>query len=848
MIIERILLLNFKKYAQETVVLGKGIIGIFGPNGAGKSTIFDAICWCLYGVTPSMGREGSSVRQEELVRDGQEDMGVEMHFEHGGQHYVISRSYSPARGVTARVRTGGREVAASSREVSLFVSSILGLDAKAFVAASFIRQKEIDLLTSQRPGKRKDVINRLFGLQLYDQLRADAAALQQESAQEVVRLLARLSALGDERDSLTASLLEYGDSASEVSSARKQVSEAEKALKTADGLVSQHAQSYEQFLVLERQLAAANEQYRLCERSKEDIADSLAELSDIETQMDESAARAAALESSVSNLDALTADKRTWDDTTYRLEWAQETLGNAERGNREAGRKARIALEGAVAALDAARAEHLAAENAERCAAEAIEGAGNPEEDLSSARQREMKIRDRLEAERVKLGALEARRRELLSQQETLRQLGDAAECPLCRQRIPEHHFARVEEALISALRPVDTSISAKQSRIRHLTSLLEEARDDIRDAEARIRTLGRAQETHRMAVDRLQRAAQALKAAEANHIDAGKTVSGLDREIAAEEASLKDKIRGLEQALASVSFDEEQYQVVLKAANELSAERARLDELSRRVSRKAALMKKMESVESQLRTAADDISGLKLEVDGVPADKGLLDEARASSRRALERLSSSRETLSKLLEKERSARSVSGRLCACEDSIREASGQLDAVRETIHDFEVLKAAFKDIPVNVHERLKPAVQDEVSSLLDGLTHGKYAAVRISDDYTVEVLYNGIFYPIYRFSGGEKDLINLCLRIGISHVLVSLSKTQGIVHMDSLFLDDTFSSLDSERRQMLMGALMSLKSFFSQIVIITHVEDIKESLPRAYQISEDSFGVAEVDPL
>jgi DNA repair exonuclease SbcCD ATPase subunit len=60
MIIERILLLNFKKYAQETVVLGKGIIGIFGPNGAGKSTIFDAICWCLYGVTPSMASTMSS--------------------------------------------------------------------------------------------------------------------------------------------------------------------------------------------------------------------------------------------------------------------------------------------------------------------------------------------------------------------------------------------------------------------------------------------------------------------------------------------------------------------------------------------------------------------------------------------------------------------------------------------------------------------------------------------------------------------------------------------------------------------------------------------------------------------
>ncbi len=224
------------------------------------------------------------------------------------------------------------------------------------------------------------------------------------------------------------------------------------------------------------------------------------------------------------------------------------------------------------------------------------------------------------------------------------------------------------------------------------------------------------------------------------------------------------------------------------------------------------------------------------------------VEQARREARSALEALSTLRGALSELQERERSVRALDCRLGQCTAQLEGAQRELSDVRETIRDYEVLKSAFKDIPVNVHERLKPAIQEEVSSLLDGLTHGKYSAVRISDDYTLEVLYNGIFYPIYRFSGGEKDLINLCLRIGISHVLVSLSKTQGVVRMDSLFLDETFSSLDAERRQMLMGALMSLKSFFSQIVIITHVEDIKEALPRSYEITEDQYGVAALVPL
>jgi len=134
---------------------------------------------------------------------------------------------------------------------------------------------------------------------------------------------------------------------------------------------------------------------------------------------------------------------------------------------------------------------------------------------------------------------------------------------------------------------------------------------------------------------------------------------------------------------------------------------------------------------------------------------------------------------------------------------------------------------------------------EVSKLLNSITHGKYPAVMIDEDYTVQVSYNGTYYPIYRFSGGEKDLINLCLRIGISRVLVSLSKEQGFAHLESLFLDETFSSLDSERRSNLMAVLNKLEGFFSQIVIITHVEDIKEMIPQSVIIEENEDGTANV---
>ncbi len=848
MIIDRLLLLNFKKYAQETVVFGTGIIGVFGPNGAGKSTLFDAICWCLYGVTPTMGREGATIRQEDLVRDGQEDMGVEIFFEHGGQHYNISRSYTPSKGVTARVRTAGKEVARSSKDVSQFITSLLGLDAKAFIAASFIRQKEIDLLTSQRPGKRKDIINRLFGLQLYDQLLSDAKALQQESVQEEIRIQARITALTEEQRSLTAAISAYGDIASAVADARRDVAAAERRLTVSDTAVQRTERRYDAYLELEKKRDQAREQLRMTNISKKDAHSTLETLSDIENRIENNEQLLRKLECAASELGRLDEEKQRWEDARVRLESTREAHNDAIRRNSIAIKTATAARDAAEHALSRAREAYRAAEQASADAERRKDESAMPGDALTAEKQRESKIIERIAHERAKRDALGAKRQEIAEERESLYQLGDAAECPLCHQRLPDDHVAKVEASLDASLRAVDEKMGTLASRIGHLQNLLEDQQLAIKDIESRIAAAEQAVAQYERAHGALQLAAERVGGAERERDRAGSALSLLSSDAEAEEAELRRRCETLEQTVSRSLFDIASYERAHTAASELAKASARHEHLLGEMGRKTDLRLLMDGYDAAIAELNGRVSSLERDMQALQIERHEVEQARREARSALEARSSLREALSELQEKERSVRALDHRLEQCTNQLDGARSELSEIRETIRDYEVLKSAFKDIPVNVHERLKPAIQEEVSSLLDGLTHGKYSAVRISDDYTLEVLYNGMYYPIYRFSGGEKDLINLCLRIGISHVLVSLSKTQGVVRMDSLFLDETFSSLDAERRQMLMGALMSLKSFFSQIVIITHVEDIKEALPRSYEISEDQYGVAALVPL
>ncbi|MEM9824913.1 MAG: SMC family ATPase, partial [Bacteroidota bacterium] len=99
--------------------------------------------------------------------------------------------------------------------------------------------------------------------------------------------------------------------------------------------------------------------------------------------------------------------------------------------------------------------------------------------------------------------------------------------------------------------------------------------------------------------------------------------------------------------------------------------------------------------------------------------------------------------------------------------------------------------------------------------------------------------NGQAYPITRFSGGEIDLANLCLRIGISKAIAELSGKSEVLNF--LGFDEIFGSQDEERRFEILAALDLLKEQYRQIYIITHVDKVKEHFPNILQIQKQANG-------
>jgi exonuclease SbcC len=166
MILSRVTIENYKHYTGpvEIDVPSQATVGVIGENGAGKTTLFEAIEWCLYAprsISPS------DVRPRNFT--GPTTVTVYLESVDGESRYIVERVLKRTPSATVyRVDTEGEleTVVQGPRQVTDYVTTnLVGLSHTAFTATFFTRQKELHLFGDQTPGKRREEVGRLLGLE-----------------------------------------------------------------------------------------------------------------------------------------------------------------------------------------------------------------------------------------------------------------------------------------------------------------------------------------------------------------------------------------------------------------------------------------------------------------------------------------------------------------------------------------------------------------------------------------------------------------------------------------------------------------------------------------------------------
>ncbi|MGD0005012.1 MAG: SbcC/MukB-like Walker B domain-containing protein [Anaerolineaceae bacterium] len=88
-----------------------------------------------------------------------------------------------------------------------------------------------------------------------------------------------------------------------------------------------------------------------------------------------------------------------------------------------------------------------------------------------------------------------------------------------------------------------------------------------------------------------------------------------------------------------------------------------------------------------------------------------------------------------------------------------------------------------------------------------------------------------------FSGGEAFRINFAIRLALSQVL---AKRAG-ARLQMLVIDEGFGSQDVEGRQRLIEAINRVQHDFARVLVITHLEELKDAFPARIEVEKTASG-------
>ncbi|MBI4036479.1 SMC family ATPase [Candidatus Daviesbacteria bacterium] len=165
-------------------------------------------------------------------------------------------------------------------------------------------------------------------------------------------------------------------------------------------------------------------------------------------------------------------------------------------------------------------------------------------------------------------------------------------------------------------------------------------------------------------------------------------------------------------------------------------------------------------------------------------------------------------------------------------------------------NFEELSLAFgkKGIQAMIIETAIPEIEDEANKLLDKLTEGRMKVAFLTQregkttDNIIETLDIIISdemgeRPYDLYSGGEAFRVNFAIRLAISKLLTRRAGAR----LQFLVIDEGFGTQDTQGRSRIVEVLDAIKNDFEKIIIITHLDELKEEFPVRIEVSKNAEG-------
>jgi len=783
---------NFRQHVATQIRFESGITGIIGPNGSGKTSILEAIAFALYSV-------GRTTREHMLSQHpvGRPHMRIELEFELGRHNYRVIRGRT-----SAELYLDGDPIpiATSPSAVTERLQRIMGMSKDEFFKTYFTGQKELAAMAAMASSERGRFLSKVLG---YEKLRSaqDLVAARKTS------LNAEISGLREAMSDPAAVARAIADATARVKEATSAAQSAEHRNKIIQGTLSmmvprwaraQHDRERAQTLLSD--INANEREETALRRNLERVEGELATMADARSELAE-------LQRAIEQLPEFR-DELGILDELYREEGRRKTLLENEGVLREeidklGGRHGSIA--GAPAQEEEVTLE------LEKKRAELEEAQGTLE-----AKRTEW-VRDRQDAE-TKLNDLRRQWAEVKEQRERVISLGADGACPTCSRTLGESLHTVVDHL-------TETSETLRIDGLYYKTRFeqLSEMPAEVRALDERRRALTGESGALERKLARVQLAVQEL--------------SGVVREITAKQRRLEQMrrdISALSKGFDSARFDHVRAEIA--RLTPLDAKVARLNALAEREpqlrAERGEYSKTVESLRSLLGTLRMRHTQMAFAAFDYEAIRRAFEQCSTDARAAEIELHKSQSDLGSANQALETARAKGEESRLIQETVREREDD-----RRLH--EELDRAFNEMRTKLNAELRPELSELATGFLRELMDSRTAELELDERYNILILEEGVTKPV--LSGGEEDIANLVLRLAVSQMIAERSGQA----FSLLVLDEVFGSLDESRRFNVLELLRALGDRFEQVILITHIEGVRDGLDNVITVRYDPASAASV---
>ena len=165
------------------------------------------------------------------------------------------------------------------------------------------------------------------------------------------------------------------------------------------------------------------------------------------------------------------------------------------------------------------------------------------------------------------------------------------------------------------------------------------------------------------------------------------------------------------------------------------------------------------------------------------------------------------------------------------------ANGRLGGMAKLDLETYVQRQYFRQIIVQANRRLVVMSQGQfVLKLKDSESAGKSKNEGL--DLSVYSLVTDTVRDVKTLSGGEAFMAALSMALGLSDIV---QRTAGAVHLDMMFIDEGFGSLDDGAREQAIRVLRDLAGENGVVGIISHVAELKDGIEKKLIVKKTERG-------